>query len=54
MRGPMIVLAAGCVAIGLAPVVFWPAVARAASAWNPAWAGLEAPGLSGRDRGVRT
>jgi hydrogenase-4 component B len=43
MRGPMVALAAVCVAIGLAPLVFWPAVARAASAWNPAWAGLEAP-----------
>jgi hydrogenase-4 component B len=43
MRGPMLALAGSCVAIGLAPLVFWPAVARAASAWNPAWAGLEAP-----------
>ena len=39
MRGPMLALAGACVAIGLAPVVFWPAVARAASAWNPVWAG---------------
>ena len=43
MRAPMIVLAGACVAIGLAPVVFWPAVARAAATWNPAWRGLTAP-----------
>jgi len=43
MRGSMVALAGSCVAIGLAPVVFWPAVARAASAWNPAWGGLDAP-----------
>jgi hydrogenase-4 component B len=34
MRGPMVALAALCAAIGLAPAVFWPAVARAAGAWN--------------------
>jgi len=38
MRGSMLVLAAGCVAIGLAPILFWPAVASAAAAWQPAWA----------------
>ncbi|MDO8542420.1 MAG: proton-conducting transporter membrane subunit [Opitutaceae bacterium] len=38
MRAPMLVLAAGCVAIGLAPVVFWPAVATAVGAWRPGWA----------------
>jgi hydrogenase-4 component B len=43
MRGPMLVLGAACVAIGLAPVVFWPAVMRAMSVWNPAWTGAEAP-----------
>ena len=43
MRGAMLVLAAACVAIGLAPVVFWPAVARAVGAWHPVWAGLETP-----------
>jgi hydrogenase-4 component B len=25
------------------PVVFWPAMARAAAAWNPAWNGMETP-----------
>jgi hydrogenase-4 component B len=40
----MIVLATACAAIGLAPVMFWPAVARAAATWNPAWRGLGAPG----------
>jgi len=37
MRGAMLVLAGACVATGLAPVLFWPAVARAVHAWNPAW-----------------
>lgn len=43
MRGPMILLATACVAIGLAPAFFWPAMARAASTWNPAWTTLSAP-----------
>ena len=43
MRAPMLALAAACVAIGLAPIVFWPAVMRAAAAWQPAWAGLDVP-----------
>ena len=42
MRGPMILLAAACVAIGLAPAFFWPAMARAVSTWNPAWTTLSA------------
>jgi hydrogenase-4 component B len=43
MRVPMAFLAAGCVAIGLAPMLVWPAVARAAADWNPAWGGVPAP-----------
>ncbi|HLP02454.1 MAG TPA: proton-conducting transporter membrane subunit [Opitutaceae bacterium] len=43
MRGAMLVLAVLCVAIGLAPVLFWPAVARAVEAWNPAWSAAAAP-----------
>ena len=43
MRGPMVLLAGACVAIGLLPTVFWPAVARAAAEWNPAWVGLVPP-----------
>jgi hydrogenase-4 component B len=45
MRGAMLVLGAGCVAIGLAPVLFWPAIACAVAAWQPAWAdtGMPAP-----------
>ncbi|MBP9902342.1 MAG: NADH-quinone oxidoreductase subunit H [Verrucomicrobia bacterium] len=43
MRGAMIALAGACVAIGLAPVVFWPAVARTVGAWHPVWAGLATP-----------
>jgi hydrogenase-4 component B len=43
MRGPMLVLAAGCVAIGLAPFVFWPALHAAATAWSGTWADVPAP-----------
>ncbi|MDI1248347.1 MAG: proton-conducting transporter membrane subunit, partial [Lacunisphaera sp.] len=43
MRGSMLLLAGGCVAIGLAPVFFWPAVARALGAWRPGWAGAVPP-----------
>jgi len=43
MRGPMLVLAGLCVLIGLSPVLFWPAVARAVGSWRPAWAVAEAP-----------
>ena len=39
MRGSMLALASVCVAIGLAPVLFWPLIGRAAAAWNPAWTG---------------
>jgi len=37
MRLPMLVLGALCVAIGLAPAWFWPALANATAAWEPAW-----------------
>ena len=43
MLGPMAVLATACLAIGLAPAVFFMAVARAAGEWNPAWSGLAGP-----------
>ena len=43
MRGPMLVLAAGCVAIGLAPFVFWPAVHTAVTAWQGTWVDVPAP-----------
>ena len=43
MRGPMLVLAGLCVLIGLAPMLFWPAVARAVGSWRPAWVMVEAP-----------
>jgi hydrogenase-4 component B len=41
MRGPMLTLAGICAVIGLAPVLFWPAVSRAVGAWHPAWASVE-------------
>jgi hydrogenase-4 component B len=37
MRGPMLVLAVVCLGLGLAPIWFWPAIARAVGTWNPAW-----------------
>ncbi len=43
MRAPMLALALGCVAIGLAPAIFWPTVARAVGVWQPAWTGIDAP-----------
>jgi len=43
MRGAMLVLAGACVAIGLAPMFFWPALARAIGEWCPAWRSAEAP-----------
>jgi hydrogenase-4 component B len=43
MRGPMLLLAACCVAIGVAPVLFWPAIARAVGEWNPAWSDFAPP-----------
>jgi hydrogenase-4 component B len=43
MRGAMCFLAGFCVLIGLAPAVFWPAIARGIDAWNPAWSGETTP-----------
>ena len=43
MRGPMLGLAGACVALGLAPVLLWPAVSRAVGAWHPAWTSAVAP-----------
>jgi hydrogenase-4 component B len=43
MRGAMILLAGSCVAIGLAPALFWPAIARVAGEWNPAWSATAVP-----------
>jgi hydrogenase-4 component B len=43
MRAPMLVMAGACLALGLAPVIFWPAVSRAAGAWHPGWASGDAP-----------
>ncbi len=43
MRVPMVTLASACIALGLAPMIFWPAIARAVGAWDPAWATGEPP-----------
>lgn len=43
MRNAMLVLASACVAIGLAPTFFWPAIARAVGSWQPAWAAAQTP-----------
>jgi hydrogenase-4 component B len=43
MRGAMLVLAGACTGIGLAPLFFWPAIARAARAWRPGWNGPAEP-----------
>jgi hydrogenase-4 component B len=43
MRGPMLALAGVCVVIGLAPILFWPAVSRAVGSWRSAWAAVKPP-----------
>lgn len=43
MRGPMLILAAGCVAIGLAPFFFWPALHAAIGDWRGTWTDVPAP-----------
>ncbi len=43
MRGAMLAIGAGCVAIGLAPIIVWPAIARAVGTWDPDWLALEPP-----------
>src|SRR5258708_38373775 len=41
MRGPMLFLAAICVAIGLAPFIVWRTIDRAVVAWNPNFVGSD-------------
>lgn len=43
MRGPMLALAVVCLGLGIAPVWVWPAIARVAGTWNPAWASAVPP-----------
>ena len=43
MRGSMLVLASGCVAIGFAPFIFWPALHHAVVAWRGTWTDVPAP-----------
>jgi hydrogenase-4 component B len=53
MRGAMLALTAGCAGLGLAPLFFWPAIARAVGAWNPAWPLAEPPVPLGTLGGVQ-
>lgn len=43
MRGPMVLMAAVCLAIGLLPGLVWPLISRAVGAWHPAWSGAASP-----------
>ncbi len=43
MRTPMLVLAGACLAIGVAPIVFWPAISRAVGAWHAGWLDAQEP-----------
>jgi hydrogenase-4 component B len=43
MRFPMLALAGVCLTIGLAPILFWPLMSRAAASWRPIWVETEAP-----------
>lgn len=43
MRAPMLGLAVMCVALGLAPTMVWPALARAVGSWHPAWSAAAVP-----------
>jgi len=43
LRWPMVLLGALCVIIGVVPALFWPALARAAQAWQPETECLEMP-----------
>jgi hydrogenase-4 component B len=43
MRLPMLVLGLACAVLGLAPVLFWPVIAKAAAVWQPAWTAVEPP-----------
>lgn len=51
MRGPMVLLATACVAIGVAPALLWTPLMHAVGVWNPAWAAVgPIPGLSALGR----
>ncbi len=43
MLGAMLVLAAGCLVLGLAPIAVWPLLRRAVGAWDPAWSSAPLP-----------
>lgn len=43
MKAPMVVLAAVCLVIGLAPELLWTPIARAVGTWHPAWAPTPPP-----------
>jgi hydrogenase-4 component B len=43
MRGPMVAIALVCLCLGLAPVLFWPAISRAVGSWYPVWSSAKPP-----------
>ncbi len=43
MRTPMLALAGACIVLGLAPVLVWPALARAVGVWRPVWTDAAMP-----------
>jgi len=53
MRGPMLALAGVCLGLALAPVLVWPALASAASAWHPVSSGSLSDCGKGDDEGRR-
>jgi hydrogenase-4 component B len=44
MRLPMLAMAVACVAIGMGPVIVFPAMARVVGAWQPNWGHTPTPG----------
>lgn len=43
MRAPMVLVAAACVVVALAPLLLWPAIVHTTGVWNGSWAGDATP-----------
>ena len=43
MRAPLVGLGVVCLVLGLVPIMFWPALSRAAGDWHSAWGSVVAP-----------